>query len=94
MTIRLRLPGPMRWSFPDDAVIEYEPETGAQTATGIQTATIKAAVKILLDSPEVECATLLITEQLEVKKGGTMKANISVSDHRGETVYPVSGARQ
>ena len=45
MAIRLRLPGPMRWSFPDDAVIEYEPETGALTATGIQTATIKATVK-------------------------------------------------
>jgi len=39
----------------------------------------------------VECATLLITAQLEVKKGGTMKANISVPDHRGETAYPISG---
>ena len=77
MTIRLRLPGPMRWSFPDDAVIEYEPETGALTATGIQTATIKAAVKILFDSPEVECTTLLKTAQLEVTQGGTMKGDVT-----------------
>jgi len=35
----------LHWSFPDGAVIEYEPETGALTATSIQTATIKAAVK-------------------------------------------------
>lgn len=67
----------LHWSFPDGAVIEYEPETGALTATGIQTATIKAAVKILFDSPEVECTTLLKTAQLEVTEGGTMKGNVT-----------------
>ncbi len=67
----------LHWSFPDGAVIEYEPENGALTATGIQTATIKAAVKILFDSPEVECTTLLKTAQLEVTKGGTMKGDVT-----------------
>lgn len=67
----------LHWSFPDGAVIEYEPETGALTATGIQTATIKAAVKILFNSPEVECTALLKTAQLEVTDGGTMKGNIT-----------------
>lgn len=43
-------------SFPDGAMIEYEPESRALTATGIQTASIKAAVKILFDTPEVECS--------------------------------------
>jgi len=38
-------------------------------ATGIQTATIKAAVKILFDSPEVEWTALLKTAQLEVTQG-------------------------
>ncbi|WNK59559.1 phage baseplate assembly protein V [Pantoea agglomerans] len=66
----------LHWSFPDGAVIEYEPESGALIATGIQTATIKAAVKILFDSPEVECTTLLKTAQLEVTKGATMKGNV------------------
>jgi len=69
----------LHWSFPDGAVIEYEPESGALTATGIQTATIKAAVKILFDSPEVECSTLLKTAQLEVTQGGTMKGDVSHS---------------
>jgi len=70
----------LHWSFPDGAVIEYEPENGALTATGIQTATIKAAVKILFDSPEVECTTLLKTAQLEVTKGGTMKGDVTHTD--------------
>lgn len=69
----------LHWSFPDGAVIEYEPATGALSATGIQTATIKAAVKILFDSPEVECTTLLKTAQLEVTQGGTMKGNVTHS---------------
>jgi hypothetical protein len=59
-------------------VIEYEPETGALTATDIQTATNKAAVKILFDSPEAECTALLKTAQLEVTQGGTMKGNVSI----------------
>ncbi|WP_261644397.1 phage baseplate assembly protein V [Erwinia mallotivora] len=70
----------LHWSFPDGAVIEYEPASGALTATGIQTATIKAAVKILLDSPEVECSALLKTATLEVTKGGTMKGSVQHSD--------------
>jgi len=69
----------LHWSFPDGAVIEYEPESGALTATGIKTATIKAAVKILFDSPEVECSALLKTAQLEVTQGGTMKGDVSHS---------------
>ncbi|MFB6326622.1 phage baseplate assembly protein V [Pantoea deleyi] len=69
----------LHWSFPDDAVIEYEPENGALKATGIQTATIQAAVKIMLDSPEVECSALLKTATLEVTQGGTMKGDIQHS---------------
>lgn len=67
----------LHWSFPDGAVIEYEPATGALTASGIQTATITAAVQVLLDSPLVECTKLLRTAQLDVTGGGTMKGNIS-----------------
>ncbi len=69
----------LHWSFPDGAVIEYEPASGALKATGIQTATIQAAVKILLDSPEVECSALLKTATLEVTQGGTMKGDIQHS---------------
>ena len=69
----------LHWSFPDGAVIEYEPASGALKATGIQTATIQAAVKIMLDSPEVECSALLKTATLEVTQGGTMKGSIQHS---------------
>lgn len=69
----------LHWSFPDGAVIEYEPENGALKATGIQTATIQAAVKIMLDSPEVECSALLKTATLEVTKGGKMKGDVTHS---------------
>lgn len=70
----------LHWSFPDGAVIEYEPETGALKAAGIKTATIEAAVKILLDTPLVECTKLLKTAQLEVTEGGTMKGDVMHTD--------------
>lgn len=69
----------LHWSFPDGAVIEYEPDTGALTATGIQTALIKAAVSITLDSPLVECTNKLKTATFELTGGGTMKGNVQHS---------------
>lgn len=69
----------LHWSFPDGAVIEYEPETGALTATGIQTALIKAAVSITLDSPLVECTQALKTATFELTGGGTMKGDVQHS---------------
>lgn len=69
----------LHWSFPDGAVIEYEPQTGALKATGIQTATIQAAVKILLDSPEVECSEHLKAKTFEFSEGGKMAGNVKHS---------------
>ncbi|MDK9420307.1 phage baseplate assembly protein V [Pectobacterium carotovorum] len=81
-------------SFPDGAVIEYEPDTGALTVSGIKTATLtasesitatvplvtmKASTRITLDTPEVVCTNKLITGTLEVKQGGTMSGNIQHS---------------
>lgn len=81
-------------SFPDGAVVEYEPATGALTVTGIKTATVtasesltatvplvmvKADTRITLDTPEVVCTNKLITGSLEVQKGGVMKGDISHS---------------
>lgn len=81
-------------AFPDDAVIEYEPETGALTVSGIKTADVtasesitatvpvvlvKADTRITLDTPEVVCTNKLITGTLEVQKGGTMKGDITHS---------------
>lgn len=84
-------------SFPDGAVIEYEPETSALTVSGIKTATVtasesvvvtvplltvKASQKITLDTPEMVCTNKLTTGTLEVKQGGKMSGNIA---HSGGT---------
>lgn len=84
--------------FPDGAVMEYEPETGALTVSGIKTADVtasesitatvpvvlvKAAERITLDTPEVVCTNKLTTATLEVQRGGTMKGNI---EHTGGTL--------
>ncbi|MCS2169098.1 phage baseplate assembly protein V [Scandinavium sp. TWS1a] len=82
-------------TFPDGAVIEYEPETGALSVTGITTAEvtasksitatvpivmIKASTRVTLDTPEVVCTNKLITGTLEVQKGGKMSGDI---EHAG-----------
>ncbi len=84
-------------SFPDGAVIEYEPESGALTVSGIKTADVtasdaitatvplvmvKASTRITLDTPEVVCTNKLTTATLEVQKGGKMSGNI---EHGGGT---------
>ncbi|ANJ91913.1 phage baseplate assembly protein V [Serratia plymuthica] len=80
-------------TFPDDAMIEYEPETGALSVTGIKTANVQAsesitartkvvmvtADKITLDAPEVVCTNKLTTGTLEVQKGGKMSGSIEHS---------------
>ena len=81
--------------FPDGAVIEYEPETSALMVSGIKTASVtasdsvtatvpvvmvKASTRITMDAPEVVCTNRLITDTLEVQKGGTMRGNI---EHTG-----------
>lgn len=81
-------------AFPDGAVIEYEPDTGALTVSGIKTADVtasesitatvplvlvKAKTRITLDTPEVVCTKKLITGTIEVQKGGTMKGDIEHS---------------
>lgn len=82
----------LHMAFPDGAVIEYEPESGALTVSGIKTADVtasgsvtatvpvvlvKASTRITLDTPEVVCTNKLITGSLEVQKGGTMKGDIT-----------------
>jgi phage baseplate assembly protein V len=88
-------PDALHVTFPDGAVIEYEPENSALTVSGIKTANItasdsitatvpvvlvKASTRITLDTPEVVCTNKLTTGTLEVKNGGTMSGNI---EHTG-----------
>lgn len=87
-------PDALHITFPDGAVIEYEPETSALTVSGIKTATVtasesvdvtvpvvtvKASQKITLDTPEVVCTNKLTTGTLEVKQGGKMSGSIEHS---------------
>ncbi|CDL79820.1 phage baseplate assembly protein V [Xenorhabdus cabanillasii] len=82
-------------TFPDGAVMEYEPQSGALTVTGIQTATVSAAVsvqvtapaitctasqQITLDTPTVICTNHLTTGSLAVRQGGTMRGTITHTD--------------
>ncbi|NDJ58060.1 phage baseplate assembly protein V [Enterobacteriaceae bacterium 4M9] len=79
-------------SFPDGAVMEYEPDTSALTVSGIKTAdvtasesltatvplvTVKASERIMLDTPEVVCTNKLTTATLEVRQGGTMTGSVT-----------------
>lgn len=88
-------PDALHVSFPDGAVIEYEPESSALTVSGIKTADVtasdsitatvpvvlvKASTSITLDTPEVVCTNKLTTGTLEVKQGGNMTGNI---EHTG-----------
>lgn len=81
-------------AFPDGAVIEYEPETGALLASGIKSATVNASdnvavtaplincvakTRITLDSPEVVCTSKLTTATIEIQQGGSMTGNLTHS---------------
>lgn len=59
--------------YPDGAVVEYDPRSGALKATGIKTARIEASTRVTLDTPVVVCTQHLETATLSVKKGGTLK---------------------
>lgn len=79
-------------TYPDGAVIEYEPETGELTVTGIQKATVNAAVEInatapkvtvtasvqvTFNTPKVVCSDNLTCATLSVEKGGEMTGNFN-----------------
>jgi phage baseplate assembly protein V len=81
-------------TFPDGAVIEYEPQNSALKISGIKTAdvtatsgvtvtapqvTVKASTRITLDTPEVVCTQKLIAGTLEIQQGGTLSGNIEHS---------------
>ncbi len=45
----------MHVTFPDVAVIEYEPKTGALLATGIKSATVNPSEKMAVTAPLITC---------------------------------------
>lgn len=88
----------MHKTFSDGAVIEYEPETGELTVTGIQKATVNAAqiidatapevtvtasTQINFNTPKVVCSDNLTCATLNVEKGGEMTGNFN---HTGGSI--------
>ncbi|WP_413742298.1 phage baseplate assembly protein V [Sodalis sp. RH15] len=86
-------------AFPDGAIIEYEPLTGALVATGMKTATINAdeyvsvtapqitctaSTRITLDTPEVICTQKLTAQTLDIQQGGTITGNLT---HSGGSLF-------
>lgn len=84
--------------FPDGALLEYGPATGALTVTGTKTATVEASEsitantkvvmvsasqKITLDAPVVECTNQLVTGTIQIKQGGRMTGNLT---HTGGSI--------
>ncbi|HDY3604562.1 TPA: phage baseplate assembly protein V [Klebsiella michiganensis] len=67
----------MIMTAPDGAMFCYDAEAGALQVKGIKSAVVEASVKITLDTPEVECTSLLKTKNLSVTEGGEMRGDIT-----------------
>lgn len=91
---------------PDGAVIRYDADGGALTATGMKTASLEASVSVTLKTPVVECTQHLKAATFEITEGGAMTGNIKhsggsftsngvqVDNHGHGGIYPGSGWTQ
>ncbi|EMF4524928.1 phage baseplate assembly protein V [Salmonella enterica] len=64
---------------PDGAVIRYDADSSALTATGMKTASLEASVSVTLKTPVVECTQHLKAATFEITEGGAMTGNIKHS---------------
>lgn len=78
-----------RTEYPDGAVIEYNPKTGALSATGIKTATLTASVAVKLITPLVECSKLLKAQRITSETANV--GGIEVTTHGHKNVTPGAG---
>ena len=62
---------------PDGAKFRYDADAGALEVSGIKTAKLTAEVKVILDSPVVECTNMLKTRQFDVSEGGEMHGDFN-----------------
>ncbi len=71
-----------RTTYPDGAVIEYDPDVSALTVKGIKTATVQARELVTID-----CPNSVFTGNVQVKKKLTVDAGAKVTgaiEHKGE----------
>lgn len=64
---------------PDGARFSYDAQAGALEAQGMKTAHIKASVGVTLETPVVECTSLLKARTFQLMEGGTMTGDITHS---------------
>lgn len=91
-------PDALHLSFPDSAVIEYEPASGTLNASGITSAivsasqsvtlncptvTVNANQSITLNTPEVICTNKLTTATIDIKQGGNLTGSLN---HNGGSI--------
>lgn len=67
----------MVMTAPDGARFHYDASAGALTVSGIKTARLEAAVSVTLDTPVVECTSLLKTRTFTVSEGGNLEGNFT-----------------
>ncbi|HAE7582961.1 TPA_asm: phage baseplate assembly protein V, partial [Salmonella enterica subsp. houtenae serovar 44:z36[z38]:-] len=64
---------------PDGAVIRYDADAGALSATGMKTANLEASVSVTLKTPVVECTQHLKAATFEITQGGKMTGSVEHS---------------
>ncbi|EBA7711963.1 phage baseplate assembly protein V [Salmonella enterica] len=64
---------------PDGAVIRYDADAGALSATGMKTANLEASVSMTLKTPVVECTQHLKAATFEITQGGKMTGSVEHS---------------
>nr|WP_194243009.1 phage baseplate assembly protein V [Serratia marcescens] len=62
---------------PDGAKFRYDADAGELEVSGVKTAKLTAEVKVILDSPVVECTELLKTKRFDVTEGGEMHGDFN-----------------
>ncbi|WP_210454809.1 phage baseplate assembly protein V, partial [Pantoea ananatis] len=90
-------------SFPDSAVLQYNPDDSSFLMTGAKTAYISVAEKTTWDCPDTEFLGKVTAETLSITQGGEMHGNIEhsggkfssngvvVDDHEHDGVKPGDG---
>ncbi|MBW3528127.1 phage baseplate assembly protein V [Shewanella sp. NKUCC05_KAH] len=71
-----------RTTYPDGAVIEYDPDTSSLKVTGIKTATVQASERVTIDClNSVFTGNVLVKKKLTVEQGAKVTGAI---DHAGK----------
>lgn len=71
------LPRALHVSFPDGAVLQYNPDDGGFLLQGAKTAHVSVSGKTTWDCPETEFTGVVKAVSLQISQGGEMKGNIT-----------------